>query len=147
MEVLGTLIGAALQGQIVASAHVSPHCTVNPSVNTSDSWHDVPSIPDPSDSLSHQVSVYGNTLKYPVEKGGDVSLIPDHVQQDEHEHDLLEISGAGAEAITFQILSIFAVLAAPSQCVTRISLRSFAGGAKPIKQLGGTWPPFLFTGG
>uniref|UniRef100_A0A8C3TTY8 Major facilitator superfamily domain containing 2B n=1 Tax=Catharus ustulatus TaxID=91951 RepID=A0A8C3TTY8_CATUS len=31
MEVLGTLIGAALQGQIVASAHISPHCTVNPS--------------------------------------------------------------------------------------------------------------------
>lgn len=64
MEVLGTLIGAALQGQIVASAHVSPHCTVNPSLNTTDSWHDTPSIPDPSDPLSHQVSVYGNTLKY-----------------------------------------------------------------------------------
>uniref|UniRef100_A0A8C3M4K3 Uncharacterized protein n=1 Tax=Geospiza parvula TaxID=87175 RepID=A0A8C3M4K3_GEOPR len=42
MEVLGTLIGASLQGQIVASAHVSPHCTVNPSVNTTDSWHDTP---------------------------------------------------------------------------------------------------------
>ncbi|XP_015476814.1 major facilitator superfamily domain-containing protein 2B isoform X2 [Parus major] len=54
MEVLGTLIGAALQGQIVASAHVSPHCTVNPSVNTTDSWNDTPSIPDPSDPLSHQ---------------------------------------------------------------------------------------------
>ncbi|XP_068039440.1 sphingosine-1-phosphate transporter MFSD2B isoform X2 [Anomalospiza imberbis] len=58
MEVLGTLIGAALQGQIVASAHVSPHCTVNPSVNTTDSWHDTPSIPDPSDPLSHQAKVY-----------------------------------------------------------------------------------------
>uniref|UniRef100_A0A8C3XYC1 Major facilitator superfamily domain containing 2B n=1 Tax=Catharus ustulatus TaxID=91951 RepID=A0A8C3XYC1_CATUS len=56
MEVLGTLIGAALQGQIVASAHISPHCTVNPSVNTTDSWHDTPSVPDPSDPLSHQVS-------------------------------------------------------------------------------------------
>uniref|UniRef100_A0A8C3TSJ8 Major facilitator superfamily domain containing 2B n=1 Tax=Catharus ustulatus TaxID=91951 RepID=A0A8C3TSJ8_CATUS len=44
MEVLGTLIGAALQGQIVASAHISPHCTVNPSVNTTDSWHDTPII-------------------------------------------------------------------------------------------------------
>ncbi|XP_054485152.1 sphingosine-1-phosphate transporter MFSD2B isoform X5 [Agelaius phoeniceus] len=58
MEVLGTLIGASLQGQIVASAHVSPHCTVNPSVNTTDSWHDTPSIPDPSDPLSHQAKVY-----------------------------------------------------------------------------------------
>ncbi|XP_041888798.1 major facilitator superfamily domain-containing protein 2B isoform X1 [Corvus kubaryi] len=58
MEVLGTLIGAALQGQIVASAHVSPHCTVNPSLNTTDSWQDAPSIPDPSDPLSHQAKVY-----------------------------------------------------------------------------------------
>ncbi|NWR30830.1 MFS2B protein, partial [Tachuris rubrigastra] len=55
MEVLGTLIGAALQGQIVASAHVSHHCTVNPPVNKTDSWHDTTSIPDPSDILSHQV--------------------------------------------------------------------------------------------
>uniref|UniRef100_A0A8C3TSN5 Major facilitator superfamily domain containing 2B n=1 Tax=Catharus ustulatus TaxID=91951 RepID=A0A8C3TSN5_CATUS len=83
MEVLGTLIGAALQGQIVASAHISPHCTVNPSVNTTDSWHDTPSVPDPSDPLSHQVSVHGNTLKYPTEKGGDVSLIQYHIQLDE----------------------------------------------------------------
>ncbi|KAF4794082.1 Major facilitator superfamily domain-containing protein 2B [Turdus rufiventris] len=58
MEVLGTLIGAALQGQIVASAHISPHCTVNLSVNTTDSWHDTPSVPDPSDPLSHQAKVY-----------------------------------------------------------------------------------------
>ncbi|KAM7061701.1 sphingosine-1-phosphate transporter MFSD2B isoform 4-T4 [Acridotheres tristis] len=58
MEVLGTLIGAALQGQIVASAHVSPHCTVNPSENTTDSWHDTPTTPDPSDPLSHQAKVY-----------------------------------------------------------------------------------------
>ncbi|XP_065537819.1 sphingosine-1-phosphate transporter MFSD2B isoform X2 [Lathamus discolor] len=58
MEVLGTLIGAALQGQIVASAHVSHHCTVNPPVNTTDSWHDTSSFPDPSDPLSHQAKVY-----------------------------------------------------------------------------------------
>ncbi|XP_030345021.1 major facilitator superfamily domain-containing protein 2B isoform X2 [Strigops habroptila] len=58
MEVLGTLIGAAVQGQIVASAHVSHHCTVNPPVNTTDSWHDTPSFPDPSDPLSHQAKVY-----------------------------------------------------------------------------------------
>ncbi|KAM6085013.1 sphingosine-1-phosphate transporter MFSD2B isoform 6-T6 [Theristicus caerulescens] len=58
MEVLGTLIGAALQGQIVASAHVSHHCIVNPPVNATDSWHDTPSLPDPSDPLSHQAKVY-----------------------------------------------------------------------------------------
>ncbi|NWY38589.1 MFS2B protein, partial [Sylvia atricapilla] len=114
MEVLGTLIGAALQGQIVASAHVSPHCTVNPSVNTTDSWHDTASVPDPSDPLSHQVSVYGNTLKHPMEKGGDVSLIPYHTQLDEHEHDFLGISDAGAEAMTLSqiMISFFAVFAA-----------------------------------
>uniref|UniRef100_A0A8U8BT50 Uncharacterized protein n=1 Tax=Geospiza parvula TaxID=87175 RepID=A0A8U8BT50_GEOPR len=54
MEVLGTLIGASLQGQIVASAHVSPHCTVNPSVNTTDSWHDTPII---SNSLIEKVFI------------------------------------------------------------------------------------------
>ncbi|KAM9563528.1 sphingosine-1-phosphate transporter MFSD2B isoform 6-T6 [Guaruba guarouba] len=58
MEVLGTLIGAAVQGQIVASAHVSHHCTVNPPVNTTDSWHDTSSFPDPLDPLSHQAKVY-----------------------------------------------------------------------------------------
>ncbi|XP_025923915.1 major facilitator superfamily domain-containing protein 2B isoform X2 [Apteryx rowi] len=59
MEVLGTLIGAALQGQIVASAHVSHHCTMNLSVNTTShfiSLHDAPSFPEPLDPLSHQVS-------------------------------------------------------------------------------------------
>ncbi|KAK2514781.1 hypothetical protein Q9233_014724 [Columba guinea] len=55
MEVLGTLIGAALQGQIVASAHISHHCTVNPPGNTTNSWHHPPSFPDPSDPLSHQI--------------------------------------------------------------------------------------------
>ncbi|NXE51396.1 MFS2B protein, partial [Casuarius casuarius] len=58
MEVLGTLIGAALQGQIVASAHVSHHCTMNLSVNTTShfiSLHDTPSFPEPLEPLSHQV--------------------------------------------------------------------------------------------
>ncbi|XP_064364410.1 sphingosine-1-phosphate transporter MFSD2B isoform X3 [Dromaius novaehollandiae] len=61
MEVLGTLIGAALQGQIVASAHVSHHCTMNLSVNTTShfiSLHDTPSFPEPLDPLSHQAKVY-----------------------------------------------------------------------------------------
>lgn len=93
MEVLGTLIGAALQGQIVASAHFSHHCTVNPPVNTTDTWHDTPSFPDPSDLLSHQVSVCGSTLKSLRQRGGDVSVIPYHIiQPDEHEHDFPEIS-------------------------------------------------------
>uniref|UniRef100_A0A8C5TK97 Major facilitator superfamily domain containing 2B n=1 Tax=Malurus cyaneus samueli TaxID=2593467 RepID=A0A8C5TK97_9PASS len=80
MEVLGTLTGASLQGQIVASAHVSPHCTLNPSANTTDSWHDTSSIPDPADPLSHQVSVCGITLKYiKYVEGRDISLIPCHI--------------------------------------------------------------------
>ncbi|NWY04796.1 MFS2B protein, partial [Nothoprocta ornata] len=57
MEVLGTLIGAALQGQIVASAHVSHHCTTNVSANTSSqgsSLHE-PSVPELLDPLSHPV--------------------------------------------------------------------------------------------
>uniref|UniRef100_A0A8C8RSF9 Sphingosine-1-phosphate transporter MFSD2B n=1 Tax=Pelusios castaneus TaxID=367368 RepID=A0A8C8RSF9_9SAUR len=37
MEVLGTLIGAALHGQIVASAHAFDHCTMNLTANASDS--------------------------------------------------------------------------------------------------------------
>ncbi|NWI99675.1 MFS2B protein, partial [Crypturellus undulatus] len=57
MEVLGTLIGAALQGQIVASAHVSHHCTTNVSANITNhviSLHE-PSFPEPLDPLSHPV--------------------------------------------------------------------------------------------
>ncbi|XP_075057466.1 sphingosine-1-phosphate transporter MFSD2B [Mixophyes fleayi] len=55
MEVLGTLIGAALQGQIVASAHTARHChvnngTVNITVNATDSLVNttffVPGSPD-----------------------------------------------------------------------------------------------------
>lgn len=45
------------------------------------------------------------------------------------------------------MLSIFAAFATPPQCDTRISLRSFAGGTKPVEQLGGTWPPFVVTRG
>lgn len=66
MEVLGTLVGAALQGQIVASAHLSHHCTLNPPVNTTSSTLSLNStsgFPEPSDPLSHQVSVYGSMLK------------------------------------------------------------------------------------
>ncbi|XP_073191991.1 sphingosine-1-phosphate transporter MFSD2B isoform X13 [Lepidochelys kempii] len=37
VEVLGTLMGAALHGQIVASAHASDHCTVNLTINAADS--------------------------------------------------------------------------------------------------------------
>ncbi|KGL80769.1 Major facilitator superfamily domain-containing protein 2B, partial [Tinamus guttatus] len=57
MEVLGTLFGAALQGQIMASAHVFHHCTTNVSANTTShgiSLHE-PSFPEPLDPLSHPV--------------------------------------------------------------------------------------------
>ncbi|XP_048701602.1 sphingosine-1-phosphate transporter MFSD2B isoform X5 [Caretta caretta] len=37
VEVLGTLMGAALHGQIVASAHASDHCTVNLTIHAADS--------------------------------------------------------------------------------------------------------------
>ncbi|KAM9156508.1 sphingosine-1-phosphate transporter MFSD2B isoform 2-T2 [Pangshura tecta] len=37
VEVLGTLMGAALHGQIVASAHASDHCAVNLAINATDS--------------------------------------------------------------------------------------------------------------
>lgn len=101
MEVLGTLIGAALQGQIVASAHVSHHCAVNPPVNTTDSWHATSSFPDPLDPLSHQVSIYESTLKSLREKGGGMSVIPYHiVQPNENKCDFLKISNAGAETRT-----------------------------------------------
>ncbi|XP_052544433.1 sphingosine-1-phosphate transporter MFSD2B [Tympanuchus pallidicinctus] len=61
MEVLGTLVGAALQGQIVASAHLSHHCTLNPPVNTTSptlSLNSTSGFPEPSDPLSHQAKVY-----------------------------------------------------------------------------------------
>ncbi|KAJ8355527.1 hypothetical protein SKAU_G00183210 [Synaphobranchus kaupii] len=58
MEVLGTLVGAAVQGQIVASAHLMKHCSPHnlsapPPENTS-SAH-ITLIPD---SLSHAKEVY-----------------------------------------------------------------------------------------
>uniref|UniRef100_A0A8C9F4B3 Major facilitator superfamily domain containing 2B n=1 Tax=Pavo cristatus TaxID=9049 RepID=A0A8C9F4B3_PAVCR len=67
MEVLGTLVGAALQGQIVASAHLSDHCTLNPPVNTTSptpSLNSTSGFPEPSDPLSHQVSVYGSIILF-----------------------------------------------------------------------------------
>lgn len=132
MEVLGTLIGAALQGQIVASAHVSHHCAVTPPVNTTDSWHDTPSFPDPSDPLSHQVSVYRSTLKSLRERGGAVSIISYHIiQPDEQERDFLEISNAGVEPTTLlQTRHPVCVFATTSQHGSRITLRSFAEDAK-----------------
>ncbi|NWI95861.1 MFS2B protein, partial [Pitta sordida] len=56
LEVLGTLVGAAVQGQIVASAHASHHCPGDPPANTSEPWQDIASTPDPWDVLSHQIA-------------------------------------------------------------------------------------------
>lgn len=61
MEVLGTLVGAAIQGQIVASAHTLKHC---PTQNTSASQlgngsgaEIIKSLVHSQDYLSHSVSV------------------------------------------------------------------------------------------
>lgn len=61
MEVLGTLVGAAIQGQIVASAHTLKHC---PPHNMSASYlgnssgaEIVRSLVRSQDYLSHAVSV------------------------------------------------------------------------------------------
>uniref|UniRef100_A0A8D0HHQ6 MFSD2 lysolipid transporter B, sphingolipid n=1 Tax=Sphenodon punctatus TaxID=8508 RepID=A0A8D0HHQ6_SPHPU len=61
VEVLATLIGAALQGQIVASAHAAGHCSANLIVNTtesSSSAHNTSGLPEPVDFLSHGRKVY-----------------------------------------------------------------------------------------
>lgn len=62
MEVLGTLVGAAIQGQIVASAHTLKHCpTHNMSAgylgNSSSGAEIVKSLVRSQDYLSHSVSV------------------------------------------------------------------------------------------
>lgn len=61
MEVLGTLVGAAIQGQIVASAHTLKHCpTHNMSagyLGNSSGAEIVKSLVRPKDYLSHSVSV------------------------------------------------------------------------------------------
>ncbi|KAM8954063.1 sphingosine-1-phosphate transporter MFSD2B [Pelodytes ibericus] len=62
MEVLGTLIGAALQGQIVASAHTGRHCavinqTMNLTVNATDSLTNTAILPSAPDLL-HARNVY-----------------------------------------------------------------------------------------
>ena len=61
MEVLGTLVGAAIQGQIVASAHTRKHC---PTHNTSAGYlgnssgaEIVKSLVHSQDYMSHSVSV------------------------------------------------------------------------------------------
>ncbi|KAM4694548.1 sphingosine-1-phosphate transporter MFSD2B [Discoglossus pictus] len=59
MEVLGTLIGAALQGQIVASAHTANYCIVtNGTVNISDSLPNITHLEDSSDLQLHARNVY-----------------------------------------------------------------------------------------
>ncbi|XP_067400962.1 sphingosine-1-phosphate transporter MFSD2B [Emydura macquarii macquarii] len=61
VEVLGTLIGAALHGQIVASAHASDHCTVNLTVNATDSssaLSNTSNLAEPLGLQSHGRDVY-----------------------------------------------------------------------------------------
>lgn len=63
MEVLGTLVGAAIQGQIVASAHTLKHCpTHNVTagyLGNSSGAEIVKSPVQSQDYLSHAVSVNG----------------------------------------------------------------------------------------
>ncbi|XP_075454577.1 sphingosine-1-phosphate transporter MFSD2B isoform X6 [Ascaphus truei] len=63
VEVLGTLIGAAVQGQIVASAHTAPHCilsngTANLTADATDSWADSTMPPRSLDFQRHARNVY-----------------------------------------------------------------------------------------
>lgn len=61
MEVLGTLVGAAIQGQIVASAHTKKHCpTHNISaghLGNGSGTEIIKSLLHSQDYLSHSVSV------------------------------------------------------------------------------------------
>ncbi|XP_037749902.1 major facilitator superfamily domain-containing protein 2B isoform X9 [Chelonia mydas] len=54
VEVLGTLMGAALHGQIVASAHASDHCTVNLTINAADSSSSLSNASNLAESLGLQ---------------------------------------------------------------------------------------------
>nr|XP_042704615.1 major facilitator superfamily domain-containing protein 2B isoform X4 [Chrysemys picta bellii] len=61
VEVLGTLMGAALHGQIVASAHASDHCTVNLTINAADSsssLSNASNLAEPLGLQSHGREVY-----------------------------------------------------------------------------------------
>lgn len=61
MEVLGTLVGAAIQGQIVASAHTLQHCPPHNmsagSLGNGSGAEIVKSLVRSQDYLSHSVSV------------------------------------------------------------------------------------------
>uniref|UniRef100_K7GCB1 Sphingosine-1-phosphate transporter MFSD2B n=1 Tax=Pelodiscus sinensis TaxID=13735 RepID=K7GCB1_PELSI len=61
VEVLGTLIGAALHGQIVASAHASDHCAANLTVNaanSSSSLSNASNLAEPLGFQSHGVTAH-----------------------------------------------------------------------------------------
>lgn len=66
MEVLGTLVGAAIQGQIVASAHTLKHCPHHNMsaghLGNSSGAEIVKSLVHSQDFLSHAVSVAMPTL-------------------------------------------------------------------------------------
>lgn len=61
MEVLGTLVGAAIQGQIVASAHTKKHCPIHNisagHLGNSSGTEIIRSLLHSQDYLSHSVSV------------------------------------------------------------------------------------------
>lgn len=61
MEVLGTLVGAAIQGQIVASAHTKKHCPIHNisagHLGNGSGTEIVRSVLHSQDYMSHSVSV------------------------------------------------------------------------------------------
>lgn len=61
MEVLGTLVGAAIQGQIVASAHTKKHCPIHNisagHLGNGSGMEIVRSLLPSQDYMSHSVSV------------------------------------------------------------------------------------------
>lgn len=65
MEVLGTLVGAAIQGQIVASAHTLKHCAhhnMSAGHLGNSSGEVIRSLAQSQDFLSHAVRVKGTAL-------------------------------------------------------------------------------------
>ncbi|XP_043366115.1 major facilitator superfamily domain-containing protein 2B isoform X5 [Dermochelys coriacea] len=89
VEVLGTLMGAALHGQIVASAHASDHCTVNLTINAADSsssLSNTSNLAEPLGLQSHGVSACGTGTLNP--RGGFSGVMSSC--GDIHEADMLK---------------------------------------------------------
>ena len=69
LEVMGTLVGAAIQGQIVAGAHTQKHCqthnTTAGHLGNSSGAEVVKSLVHSQDFLSHAVSIRRDSICRP----------------------------------------------------------------------------------